>query len=155
MDLPAGLRLIVVYKAARTVLSLAAALALLVALRDGRADVLVSWAVETRRNVGHAVWGELARAVLTGARHFAVVGAALAMDASLTAFEAFALVRGYAWSHWFVVATTVTPLPWEIRELIRHPRPSRVLLLIVNASIVAYLASRAAAAPTRRDKRSR
>lgn len=147
---PTGLNLIIAYKGARALLSIAAALALFIGTRDGGAQNLVDWALVTRNRVGHHMWIEVARLVLVGASHLMAVGVALAADGSLAAFEGFALLRGYTWSDWFVVGTTVTPLPWELFELARHPRPARVVILLLNLATVAYLASRARALSGRR-----
>jgi uncharacterized membrane protein (DUF2068 family) len=147
---PAGQRLIIAYKGARALLSIAAALALFFGTRDGGTQSLIEWALATRQRIGHHVWIEAARLVLAGASHLAAVGVALAADGALAAFEGFALARGYTWSDWFVVGTTLTPVPWELFELARHPRPARFLLLLINLATVAYLAARARALSGRR-----
>ena len=48
--------------------------------------------------------------------------------------------RGYSWAAWLVVGATGLLLPVEIVEIIRHVKLGRVVIFIVNAAIVVYLA---------------
>lgn len=73
-------------------------------------------------------------------RALALLLLALAADGAFTGFEAFALRRGYPWAPWLVVVVTSLLLPFELFELLEEPHLSRLLLLLVNASIAAYLA---------------
>jgi uncharacterized membrane protein (DUF2068 family) len=68
---------------------------------------------------------------------------ALAVDGAFTAFEAFALRRGYPWAPWLVVLATSLLLPFELYELLETPHLSRFAILLVNAAIAAYLARKA------------
>jgi uncharacterized membrane protein (DUF2068 family) len=140
---PLGIRLIIAYKLARAVLQFAAAIVLFVHRRVGAPAALLTWALETNRHLGHVLWEAVARALVAGAHHLTAIALALALDASLAALEAFALVRGYRWAAWLVVATTSLPLPWELVELARHPHAGRFALLALNLAVVAYLGSRA------------
>jgi len=147
---PLGLRLIIAYKSARAVLQLAAAVVLFAHASFSSSSLPLTWALETKRHLGHHFWDVVARAIAASAHHLTAIAIGLTLDAGVALFEVFALVRGYRWSSWLVVATTSLPLPWEVLEIARHPHPSRFLLLILNLGIVAYLASRArrhAAAP--------
>jgi uncharacterized membrane protein (DUF2068 family) len=140
---PLGIRLIIAYKLARAALQFVAAGVLFVHRRVGVPAALLTWALETKRHFGHVLWEAIARALVAGAHHLTAVALALALDASLAAFEAFALVRGYRWAAWLVVVTTSVPLPWELVELARHPHAGRFALLALNLAVVAYLATRA------------
>lgn len=64
---------------------------------------------------------------------------ALAADGTFTAFEAFALRRGYTWARWLVVFATSLLLPFELFELMKEPHLSRLAILLVNSAIAAYL----------------
>lgn len=68
---------------------------------------------------------------------------AVAVDGAFTAFEAVALRRAYPWAPWLVVVATSLLLPFELLELLEHPRISRLGILVVNAAIAAYLARNA------------
>jgi len=60
-------------------------------------------------------------------------------DAILSAIEGLALQAGRWWAPWLVVIATSLLLPWEVWELIRHPRWGRVAILVINLAVVAYL----------------
>jgi uncharacterized membrane protein (DUF2068 family) len=60
-------------------------------------------------------------------------------DSTLSAVEGIALAAGRWWAPWLVVGATAALLPWEIFELILHPGWGRVLILIINFAVVAYL----------------
>ena len=57
----------------------------------------------------------------------------------MSSVEGWALSRGYTWGEWLVVVTTAGLVPFEIGALIRHLRVGRVILLVLNVAIVAYL----------------
>ena len=75
---------------------------------------------------------------------------ALLFDGALTLGEGWALRRGLAWAPWLVVVATGSLLPFEIVELMRHPRPIRMLILLANLIVVGYLVARASGALKRR-----
>ena len=139
---PLGIRVIIAYKMARAVLQYVAAAVLFAHRSFAVTAGPLSWAIATKRHLGHHFWQAVARALLVGAHHLTAIALGLTLDATLALFEAFALVRGYRWSAWLVVATTSLPLPWEVIELVHHPHASRFLLLAVNLGVVAYLVSR-------------
>jgi uncharacterized membrane protein (DUF2068 family) len=68
----------------------------------------------------------------------------LALDGLVSGVEGFTLWRGYRWPPWLVVVATASPLPLEIAEIVRTPRPSRVGLAMANLAVVGYLALRIA-----------
>ena len=43
------------------------------------------------------------------------------------------------WAEWFTVIITSSLIPFEIFEIYRHPSIAKVLLLVVNIVVVAYL----------------
>jgi uncharacterized membrane protein (DUF2068 family) len=140
---PLGLRIIIAYKLARALLQLAAAGVLFAHESFSPTALPLTWALETKRHLGHHFWQLIARALAAGAHHLTAIALGLTLDASIALFEVFALLRGYRWASWLVVVTTSVPLPWEAVEIVRHPHPTRFLLLLVNLGVVAYLASRA------------
>jgi uncharacterized membrane protein (DUF2068 family) len=46
------------------------------------------------------------------------------------------------WAEWFTVIATGSLIPIEAYEIYRHPTPLKLLVLILNAAIVAYLVYR-------------
>ncbi len=69
--------------------------------------------------------------------HLAAV--ALVLDAALTIVEGWALRRRHWWGPWLVVFASGGLLPFEVVQLVRHPHVGRLMVLVVNAAIVAYL----------------
>jgi len=59
--------------------------------------------------------------------------------AGLLLTEGIGLMRGKAWAEWLTVVATSGLVPFEIYELTRHFTTTRVLALVVNLAIVAYL----------------
>jgi uncharacterized membrane protein (DUF2068 family) len=43
------------------------------------------------------------------------------------------------WAEWFTVVITSSLLPLEIYEIFHHPTPIKILVLIINIAVVAYL----------------
>jgi len=74
------------------------------------------------------------------AEHRAAVVACL--DGLSTLAEGLLLLSGKAWGEWIVVAGLGALLPIEAVSLARRPRIGRATVLLVNASVVAYLARR-------------
>lgn len=142
----AGVRLILLYKLIKAVLQVAAAAVLLYGARHGLTAKLTHFAEELRHHAVYAGSQLLARAILkfTHARHGLAWTAYAALgDAALSAVEAYALWRGYTWGEWLVVGTTASLIPFELWALSRHLRAGRLVLLVLNVAIVAYLVHRA------------
>ena len=64
---------------------------------------------------------------------------ALFVDGTVTCVEGWALERRHRWGPWLVVGVTGALLPFEVYELFHHFRWIRVLVLAVNAAVVAFL----------------
>ena len=62
--------------------------------------------------------------------------------ASLLATEGVGLLLRKRWAEYFTVITTAVFIPLEIYEIVRHVSFMKILVLIVNAAIVAYLIHR-------------
>ena len=66
--------------------------------------------------------------------------AALALGyATLYSIEGFGLWRNAHWAEYLTVITTSLLIPVEIWEIFHHPTPMKVLALVINLAIVAYL----------------
>ena len=141
-----GVQLIVLYKGVKAVLHMALAIALVSLAARGDIDTLREWAIQTRAHVASHWSLALAWAVaaLTNECGLHVLEIGLALDAILSAVEGWCLWRGYTWGAWIVVIATAVPLPLEIRAIVTTHRVSRVLLGVVNAAVVLYLARRIA-----------
>lgn len=138
-----GLRLIVTYKLAKAILQVLAAALLLYGASHGLAARLAELAEKLREHAVHAWSNVFAAALLrfTHSRHSLTWTAyALLADAGLSAVEGWAISRGHTWGEWLVVVTTAGLIPFELRALTHHIRVGRVILLVLNVAIVAYLA---------------
>jgi uncharacterized membrane protein (DUF2068 family) len=142
---PAGVRIIIGYKLGKAILQLVAALILFYGVTHGLAAALAEFAEKLREHAVHA-WSNVVAAALlrfTNGRHTIWLAAyALLGDALLSALEAWALWRGFAWGSWLIVGATACLLPFEIHALARHIRVGRVILFLINLAIVAYLLRR-------------
>jgi uncharacterized membrane protein (DUF2068 family) len=141
-----GVRVILVYKFVKAALQIAAAIVLFYGARHGLTASLTRFADHLRHHAVNAFSNIFVRALdrFLHARHSIVFTAYAALaDALLSAVEGFALWRGYAWGEWLVVGTTASLIPFEIYALTRHLRAGRVILLLLNVAIVAYLVNRA------------
>jgi len=141
-----GVKAIVAYKVVKAALQVVAAVVLFYGARHGLAASLTRFAEHLRHHAVNA-WSNFVIHALERflhARHSIVFTAYAALaDAVLSGVEGYALWRGYAWGEWLVVATTASLIPFELYALTRHLRVGRVILLVVNVAIVAYLVSRA------------
>jgi uncharacterized membrane protein (DUF2068 family) len=59
--------------------------------------------------------------------------------AALLGTEGVGLYLRKPWSRWFTIAATSSLIPIEIYEIVRELHAVRVLVLVVNVAIVAYL----------------
>lgn len=59
--------------------------------------------------------------------------------AALFLVEGTGLWMQKRWGEWVTVVITGTLIPVEIYEILRHPGVGRILVLIVNVAVVAYL----------------
>ena len=140
-----GLRAIVAYKLAKAGAELVLSALLMAVLVVGAE----SRAQEVADLLGRHLTGAWSLAVTALVAHVATPRSvelaivALALDGALTLGEGWALYRRFAWAPWIVVVTTGSMIPFELFELAHHPRTGRVVIVALNAMIVAYLAARA------------
>jgi uncharacterized membrane protein (DUF2068 family) len=137
-----GLRAIIAYKTVKATGQLGLASLLLCLWPFGLTERVESAARTLLAHTTHLWARHLSELLLQDAtpKALALVLLALALDGTFTAFEAFALRRGYAWARWLVVVATSLLLPFELFELLEAPHLSRLAILLVNAGIAAYLA---------------
>ena len=141
-----GLRLIILYKMVKGTLgvALSVTLGVLLLLHDGTAP-LTTFASWIRHHFVGAWSVHLTELVLSLASpsHVTLIASALLIDGLFTLLEGYALRLGHWWGPWLVVIATSTLIPFEIAAFIKHLRVGRALIILVNASVVVYLARRA------------
>jgi uncharacterized membrane protein (DUF2068 family) len=59
--------------------------------------------------------------------------------AALMGAEGVGLYLRKPWARWFTIGATSSLVPAEVYEIVREPRPLRILILIVNVAVVWYL----------------
>jgi uncharacterized membrane protein (DUF2068 family) len=79
-----------------------------------------------------------AAARVTDAKLWALAGGAIAY-ATVRFIEAYGLWHRLVWAEWFALLSGSLYLPWEIYEVVVHPRISAVVVLLLNTVIVLYL----------------
>jgi uncharacterized membrane protein (DUF2068 family) len=136
-----ALRLIMLEKLVKAALVLSAALAFGGMLVTGTSIHLHGIATDLREHVTAAWSVYLADAVVsvTERRHLTVATGALFLDGVTTGLEWYALARGRPWGEWLVVAAMSALLPFEVVALVREQHLGRLIVLIGNLLIVAYL----------------
>jgi uncharacterized membrane protein (DUF2068 family) len=140
-----GVRLIVMYKAAKAAGEALLAVVVMVLVLTGYVERAHELASALRDHLVHH-WSiklaELMMRSLTARRLWWIV-AALWGDAAVSGVEGWALAKGFSWAAWLVVAVTSLLLPVEIIELSYRTTAGRVVLFLVNVAIVLYLLKRA------------
>jgi uncharacterized membrane protein (DUF2068 family) len=136
-----GLEAIIVYKLSKAVLEALVGVLLVVLLLRGPEATAATFAQFLIDHVPSAwTFKSATLIVLSGTRKHVRIAALLALgDAILSTVEGMSLQRGYKWGHWLVVAATGALLPIETVELVRKGGWLRVVILVVNAGVVAYL----------------
>ena len=131
---------IVAFKAFKTATLTTLGTALLVARHDDPVDVVYRTALSVHLPLSSELFS---RAVSFATK--LTVGKEIAL--AITAFgyavlmgtEGVGLYLRRPWARWFTIIATGSLVPVEIYEIVREPRPLRVLILIANVAIVVYL----------------
>jgi uncharacterized membrane protein (DUF2068 family) len=140
---PPLLAWIIAFKAFKSITLLALGIALLATRHDDPIDLLTRAAL--------AIHLPLTSSLFDRALRFALnlsVGKQIAL--AITAFgyavlmgsEGVALYLRKPWARWFTIGATSSLLPIELYEIVRELHPVRVLVLLANLAIVAYLYER-------------
>jgi uncharacterized membrane protein (DUF2068 family) len=139
-----GLRIIILYKLVKAAVGYGLSVVLFGLILTGETEHVVDLAPHVRHHLTAAWSLRLMDALVDAAdrHHLEVLAAALALDASVTLFEWYALRTGRPWGAWIVVLATASLLPFEAIAIARHWSPSRIVIFVVNLAIVAYLARR-------------
>ncbi len=139
-----GLKLVIAYKTVKGAVELALSIMLVAAVAGGLADMLQEFAIGLRLHVTRAWSFTVAEFLFNAATrdNLQLVSLALGMDGLLTFIEGWGLHLRKRWAPWLVVLASGFLLPFEVLELSHGVSLGRVLVLLVNLAIVAYMASR-------------
>jgi uncharacterized membrane protein (DUF2068 family) len=137
------LPLIGTFKLVKAVLILAVALGLFRLAHDDASDVLERWATQLHIDPNGEHLGPLVQKILVlDERRLRALSAGMIAYATLFLVEGVGLIMKAAWAEWLTVIATASLVPLEVYEIVRHPRPLRVAVLVVNLAIVWYLVAR-------------
>jgi Predicted membrane protein (DUF2127) len=136
-----GFRLIIGYKFAKAAMMCGVAL-WLTAMPGAAYRTLELLARElTEGGAAFARAGQWIHAHLTSG--LVLRGALLAwLDSLSSAVEGFLLLSGKTWAEWIVIVGLACLIPYEIVSIAQRPSFGKVLVLSVNALIIAYLVRR-------------
>jgi uncharacterized membrane protein (DUF2068 family) len=87
----------------------------------------------------HGIVHDLQRLFAVQVKNLYLVGTAIAAYAVLEGVEAVGLWRGRRWAEYLTFVATVVFVPYEIYELTKSVTALKVLTLVINLAIVAYL----------------
>jgi len=87
----------------------------------------------------HGIVHDLQRLFAVQLRNLYLLGTAIAAYAALEGVEAIGLWLGRRWAEYLTFVATVVFVPYEIYELTKSVTSLKVLTLVINVAIVAYL----------------
>jgi uncharacterized membrane protein (DUF2068 family) len=137
---PLGFRIIGFYKLATAVLSLALGLGLLQLLhadvREMLEPIVRGLRLDPENRVIHRLILGLAN---IDRRRLELIEAGTFVYGILHLVEGIGILRGKRWGGWLIIAATSSLVPLECYELARRFKTTRLLVLILNLVLVAYL----------------
>lgn len=137
------LPLIGAFKLVKAMLILGLALGLLRLAHGEAAATLDQWAIQMHIDPDGEHVGRLVQKILQlDESRLRALSAGMIAYASLFLVEGIGLIMKKRWAEWLTVVATASLVPLEVYEIVRHPRPLRVAVLVLNLAIVWYLADR-------------
>ncbi len=134
------LRLIAIFKLVKAASLIAVGIAGLKLLHSDVADALADWIQRVGINPGnHYVQQALEKAADVSPHKMLIVSPGSFLYAALFLTEGIGLWLQKRWAEWFTVIITSSLVPLEIYELVRHPTPVKVAILLINIAVVIYL----------------
>ena len=136
-----ALRLIIAYKLVRASVALVAGVTLLVLLVTRFDESIRRALVGLEERAVSTITDGFSAGALWAVEpdHILGLGALLTLDGLITFLEGWALLRGWRWGVWLVVAASSLLVPFEIGSLIEKVTVLRVLVLFINGLIVGWL----------------
>ncbi len=134
------IRLIAVFKLLKAILLIAVGIGALKLVHTDVTDVLTERVARIGLDPGGRYVGRiiLQAATLTPDK-IRDIGVGSFIYAGLFLTEGIGLWLVKRWAEWFSVIITCSLIPIEIYEIHRHPTMLRVLALVINVAVVAYL----------------
>ncbi len=137
---PSALWWIIGFKAFKATTLTLAGVALLATRHRDPVDLVVRVALAVHLPLTSTLLGKaLTFALGLSIRKQVALGITALGYAALMGGEGFALYLRKPWARWFTIGATSSLIPIELYEIVREPRPLRILILLVNVAVVAYL----------------
>jgi uncharacterized membrane protein (DUF2068 family) len=135
-----GVLYIAIYKVLEGLLLLAAAFGVLKLLHHDLAAIVYHWVNVVRIDPGnHFIHLLLSRLANVDDQRLKELSVGTFIYAAIALIEGVGLAFRKRWAEYFTVLITVSFIPLEIWEIYRHTTPLKILLLILNVIVVAYL----------------
>jgi uncharacterized membrane protein (DUF2068 family) len=139
----AMIRVIAAFKLLKATLLIAVGVGALKLLHQDAADALDRWAAMLGFDPGNQyVDGALQKVANLTPNKIKGLGVGSLVYAGLFLIEGIGLWMVRRWAEWFTVILTSSLVPVEIYEILRHPGPVKILVLIINVAVVGYLVYR-------------
>jgi len=134
---------IAIFKLLKAALLIVLGLGLHHMLATGPGDVLERWARAVRVDPqNHVVHAAIAKVTGLSERQLHALSVGTFLYAAVFLTEGVGLLFRFRWAEYLTVVSTAGLLPIEIYEMVKHPRPVKGLVLVLNAAIVVYLVLR-------------
>jgi uncharacterized membrane protein (DUF2068 family) len=143
------MRLIAVFKLLKAASLIVVAIVSFKLIHGDIADSLARWLTDLGVGPGHHyIDHALQRAQHVSPDKIKDLGIGSLVYAALFLTEGIGLWLLKRWAEWFTIIITSSLVPLEIYELYRHPTALKVLVLIINIAVVAYLIHRIRTEPS-------
>lgn len=137
---PRTLALIAAFKFVKSLLLVALAIALFRLRHPQAVEALAHWLSTLQIATGHESVGRAIRWLLGIDTHtFALFAAIAIIYATLYAIEGYGLWENRTWAKYLTVISTCLFIPIELWEMYGHFTPMKVVAILINILIVAYL----------------
>ena len=131
---------IVAFKAVKTILLTTLGVTLLLALHRDPVDLVLQVAEAIHLPLTSRLFDRILSLAIGTTPKKEVVAAITAFAyAGLMGTEGVGLHLRRPWARWFTIGATSSLIPIELYEVLREPRPLRILVLVVNVAVVVYL----------------
>ena len=137
------IRLIAAFKLLKAILLIAVGVGALKLLHQDAAGALDRWAAMLGFDPGNQyVDSALQKLANLPPNKIKGLGVGSFVYSGLFLIEGIGLWMVRPWAEWFTAILTSSLVPVEIYEILRHPGPVKILVLIINVAVVGYLVYR-------------
>ena len=137
------LRLIATFKLVKAALLIVVGISALKLIHTDIGSWLTEWVVRFGLDPGGMRVGRfLLKAAELTPNRLKEVGVGSLVYSALFITEGIGLWLLKRWAEWLTVIITASLIPVEIYEIHRHLTPARILLLLINLGVLAYLVNR-------------